>query len=199
MIKEIINEIGFTSELVSVKGKSFDLADASLLDNWETNDIWEISDSGKHFFFIKNDVGDNFDAYVAITPTQVIGRWPIARMENVSGKRGFISSILAYLVSVQKMKLVIPSDEGLTQFSLDWVIRITDNGPRGFAITDQNGDKIDTVKLRDEWRQAQRTGISGPTAILIENSHISTKLLTERNYTGMLMPMLQFSGDDDLL
>jgi preprotein translocase subunit YajC len=100
----------------------------------------------------------------------------LKNIKNFTNSAGVIRALVGFLVHKMQQKIIISSDESLTQDGLNWVMRLV-KSPRGLKITDQTGNSIDVEFLKKEWITARETGSSGPTGIIIgENTEFGTKV-----------------------
>lgn len=169
-ISEILNEIDYGCGLgfLKITKKSKRDMERKLNDDYDTGlivdvfRIYKIPDlcnqiylavlNGKAYAAIT--VNDNF------TPTHIIGIQDL-------GKPGLTSRML--LVLLQNTTFMIDSSEW---FSPDGFSALIGNLRRlrklGKTVVDQNGKEIDFLALKQEWENARKTDIGGPTAIYLK-------------------------------
>ena len=86
---------------------------------------------------------------------------------------------------------------------LNWVLGLLKSGSKAFIVTDQDGNSLNSEKLKSEWQTAHVQQEAGPTMILIEFNKRSIDKLAE-NYThhvskSLLLPYPVHLGNIGLL
>lgn len=191
-INEILNEIGYASDIVSLSNKLDTLGEQiGLADNLP---VFLYSDSSADFYIIKNEEGTKALGYIALSGEN------IHQFENLAKQPGTISALLAFLTQKLKLKLVFAADEPLTLDGLSWLIKTIRAGGRGFSISDQDGQLVDVRKLEIEWREALDNpdqNWHGSTVIIIESlQKIDLRIFKETS--GLLKPAMKYRNDERL-
>ena len=115
----------------------------------------------------------------------------LTNIKNFTENSGVVRALIGCLVHKHRQKISISEDEPLTKDGLDWLIRLIQS-PRGLSITDQHGNQIDTIALKQEWVAARKNGEPVSTGIVIsENLKFGNKLRENealRENKSLLMP-----------
>lgn len=142
------------------------------------NAIYRLDEFDNEFYFVYGKIYDKLTyddllAYVVIKNKD--GFQYLVRIENLTKYKGLVTGLIMYLVSIGQ-KFRISKREGLSADGFNWLINLIKKGGYGLKITDQNGDKLDTVKLKREWDMR----VDGQTEVLIENHNIDLREHIER-------------------
>lgn len=184
-----INEIDYADKLDSSSISIDNLIKAGkVIGNIEGNDVVMLSKGNQTIYILK--VADKATAFVGFDGKN------LKNIKNFTQTPGVIRALLGYLVHKKNMKIVISPNEPLTAEGLKWVIRLI-NDPRGLDIKNSDGGEIDPIQLKQEWKNARKTGTPGTTGITIsENRTFGNKLRENelrRNSDSLLMPFNFYS------
>lgn len=190
-----INEIQSTYRLISAKdaitpeiiGQAHHFADI------ERHEILKLVLDGLDHYFLMYD--GKVEA-IAITNLP-IGKYSVLRrLEKFTDEKGTSTTLILGLIAAG-LKFQISNDEGLTRFSLNWLVRILQRDDKVFKITDQNGQSIDVNDLIRDWSTD-----SCKISIFIESKspenieHIlrENKVFNEHK-KSLYMPSIKYSRD----
>ena len=184
-----INEIDYADKLdsSSISIDNFIKA-GNIIGNIEGNDVVMLSKGNQTIYILKVD--DKATAFVGFDGKN------LKNIKNFTQTPGVIRALLGYLFHKKNMKIVISPNEPLTAEGLKWIIRLI-NDPRGLDIKNIDGGEIDPIQLKQEWKNARKTGTPGTTGITIsENRTFGNKLRENelrRNSDSLLMPFNFYS------
>jgi hypothetical protein len=121
---------------------------------------------------------------------------------NITKKSIPVRELLGYIVHVEKQKINVSSQEGLTEDGLKWIIYLLKR-PSGLIITDQHGNSITPESLYKEWEQARDNDVDGSTGIIIsERKEFGDKIRENerrRHTDSLILPFILYDNNDYLL
>ncbi len=200
--EEQLNEIDHASETTPIKWDPSYKDRCEKVGYTEGFDIYYMPDGSNKMFMVLDDDGKLL-AYVTVGHSKNFpDRMSIHRIENVSGKAGLATTLVAGLRQMGA-KFVIDADEPLTPSGLKWVLSLIRSNRQAFNIMDQDGNPIEPNKLAREREDAIFNKGPGPTSILIEFSEVVQQKLKKRNSEWLLETLLKpyyvYLGDGRLL
>jgi hypothetical protein len=163
-----INEITYGSGIQSLT-QYLDTSKSDLVGHVDSHQVYSFNLGNGTCFFLFDDTQQRVLSYVAISKDNTSGYIHLRQIENVSGVKGSISTLLYYLINEQKLKFVITKDEPLTHSGLKWIISAIQSSRSLFRIRDQDGN-APPAKLYDEWIRSKNENMEGSTSIYIEST-----------------------------
>lgn len=188
-IKELLSEIGHTSEPVSA---NIDVSAATEYSQVDGRTVWLLQNS-THAIFLTKD-GNKLAAYITIELAMQGDFYPLVRMENVARYPGAVSALVAWFISIGG-KLKIQASEPISIHTVSWLTKTINKKSNGLKITDQNGNIPNPADIRAEFESTAASDTYGPTEIFIENRNIRLRPLGENT---LLPHLAQWFGDGDL-
>lgn len=182
-----LTEITRAMELESAAGKK----------KPENSTLYKIVDLEK----IYKSIGSSINAYFTVDENDYLTALVITtfnneliRLENISKKKGLITIIILAILNYEHRLKIRPSED-LTQAGFQWLlhnIRIN----KYFSVTDYYDNPISIIDLENDWlNYGEKIGlILMPKKLLSEDFN---KNMPEN--IGLLMPMIKWLGDEDLL
>jgi hypothetical protein len=202
-IDEVINEIDHANASPPLNWKPEMKQQCKIIGHADGYDIYAMGFGEKRLFaFLEND-GKLLAYIVTGKPTTDYPEYlPLERIENLSKISG-LATTLALGIRTLGAKFMIAASEPLTMSGLNWVLGLLKFGSKAFVVTDQNGNLLNSEKLKSEWQTAHVQQEAGPTTILIEFNKRSIDKLAENNThhvsKSLLLPYPVHLGNIGLL
>ncbi len=202
-IDEVINEIDHANASPPLNWKPEMKQQCKIIGHADGYDIYAMGFGEKRLFaFLEND-GKLLAYIVTGKPTNDYPEYlPLERIENLSKISG-LATTLALGIRTLGAKFMIAASEPLTMSGLNWVLGLLKSGSKAFIVTDQDGNSLNSEKLKSEWQTAHVQQEAGPTMILIEFNKRSIDKLTENNTQhvskSLLLPYPVHLGNIGLL
>ena len=192
-----INEISYGSGIQSLK-KYLDPSKSTLMGYVDGHIVYSFPLGNGTCFFLFDQNQEILLSYVAIDDNVSNGYCHLRQLENVTGVKGSISTLMYYLTNEKKLKFVITKDEPLTHDGLKWIISIINSSRALFKIHDQYGNNPEPKKLDDEWMSGKNENTEGSTSIYIESTMKKAYNEIFESPSGLLMNCYRILKDNDL-
>lgn len=194
-----INERTYAYDIQSLK-QHLDISTATKIGTVELLDVYHMDLGNGNCYFLYNPVTKEYLSYVA-TDHNVTNKFlHLKQIENVSGEKGAISTLMFFLTRKKNFKFVIEKNEPMTYSGINWVIRTIVSGRKLFIFTDNNRESLDIDALKKEWEESRiDPDYEGKISIFIESiNSTGYDVLFENTTNGLLLPMYKIFKDKDL-
>jgi hypothetical protein len=194
-----INEITYAYDIQSLK-QHLDISTATKIGTVELLDVYHMDLGNGNCYFLYNPATKEYLSYVATDHNVTDKFLHLRQIENISGEKGAISTLMFFLTRKKNFKFVIEKSEPITSSGLNWVIRTIASGRKLFIFTNNNGQPLDIDALKKEWEESRiDPEYEGKISILIESiNSTGYDMLFEYTITGLLLPMYKIFKDKDL-
>lgn len=165
-----VSEIGFATNLGKLNISDTDAIKKSKVDGQiGQRDVMLLQKGESNLYFFADE--NKIDALILLDGNR------LAAIKNFTNLKGLVHALFNYIVNIKKMKLIIQPHDSLTPFGIDWLVDQIKR-PNGFKITDDKGNAIDTVKLKQEWEKSKKNygSQTGETGIVVSESPLGIKL-----------------------
>jgi hypothetical protein len=165
--EQYLNEIDYAHSLVDLSPKDMlrIISSAKTISTFQGRDIWQMKDGENNLYMFIDE--DKIDAVVWLKNNRLYA------MKNYTNNKGLIFALFHYIIDIEGQKIILEPHDSLTQDGLNWIVGQIKR--RGFNITDQTGNPVDSNALKKEWVSAMM-GESGPTGLIIGESSRANKI-----------------------
>jgi len=193
--ENVIKEIGYASQLDTSKLSTERLLKiGKKVGTINGKEVWKAESGSDMVYFLVTD--DVVHALLGFSNGY------LRNVLNITKKSIPVRELLGYIVHVEKQKISVSSQEGLTEDGLKWIIYLLKR-PSGLIITDQHGNSITPESLYKEWEQARDNDVDGSTGIIIsERKEFGDKIRENerrRHTDSLILPFILYDNDDYLL
>lgn len=190
-----LDEITYGSDIASLT-PHLDIKQSALIGHVDSMEVYEMDIGNGICFFLYDPKDTNFLSYVASDRKRTNGFLHLRQIENVSGIKGSISSLMFFLTRKKGLRFVITSQEPLIYTGLKWVGSVISSNRQLFKITDHAGVLPDIASIEDEWEQSRiDPSVKGTISIFIESSGNKEYNGIFESTSGMLTPVYRIFKD----
>lgn len=190
-MKHSLEEIGYADKLGELSVPDSDIIAFSKEDGTiSQRPVLKYEQGDTTLFFFAN--GDKITALVLVSDGN-----KLRAIKNFSGHSGQVYALVNYVVNIKNNKLIIASDEPLTDEGFQWVSRMIKT-PTGIKISDIDGNPINLDILRREWVNSKlsRGTESGGTSIVLGEISTEWRAKLQEN-ENRLIPYVYFDTTDE--
>lgn len=194
-----IDEITYGSGIQSLK-RSLNIDNSTKIGTCDNLDVYEMDLGNGTCYFLYDSSTETYLSYVAIDKNISNGYVHLRQIENISGIKGSVSTLMYFLTRNKNFRFVISKEEPLTIDGLRWVIATISSNRKLFNFKDSSGQSLNVNDLKKEWEDSRiDPGYSGKITIFIESVDGNSFNNIFESETGMLHRMYRIFKDEDLV
>jgi hypothetical protein len=194
-----IDEITYGSGIQSL-ARVLNINNSTKIGTCDNIDVYKMDlGNGTCYFLYDPDI-ESYLSYVAVDQIVSNGYLHLRQIENVSGIKGSVSTLMYFLTRNKNFRFVISKEEPLTIDGLRWVISTISSDRKLFNFKDSSGQPPDVDDLKKEWENSRiDPSYSGKITIFIESINGNSFNNIFESNTGLLHRMYRIFKDVDLI